>query len=340
MPAVLKSAEKSCAGRYRYGFNGKEKDQSGEFGGNTTYDYGFRIYNPAIGKFLSVDPLTSSYPWYTPYQFAGNQPIWAIDLDGLEQYLIHSKWLYNYLKQEIEIMKSEGVAREVLEQQILTMVKRWSERKPEKGKENDLKNYGYGINGVETLATQIKPASETPLQVGLLEQGSPNVAYDGKFEREFEAQKMKIKEMIKRRYIHYDEMSKALNEWESDKHWAYGSLAVGSIIASGGSMYFAFASGSVVAIGVSIFADGSTVILSVDDLAKGKLLKDKMSPEMYNWWKLTSSYVDLLDKRIGWDEYNKVRKMIEGVDGVFDVKSIIESYDELIDEYNDDEKDK
>jgi RHS repeat-associated protein len=70
-------------GDYRYGFNGKEKDQDGEFD-NTHYDYGFRTYNPAIAKFLSVDPLTASYPWYTPYQFAGNTPIQAIDLDGLE----------------------------------------------------------------------------------------------------------------------------------------------------------------------------------------------------------------------------------------------------------------
>lgn len=55
-------------------------------GGGSTYDYGFRIYNPGIAKFLSVDPLTVSYPWYTPYQFAGNMPVWAIDLDGLEPY--------------------------------------------------------------------------------------------------------------------------------------------------------------------------------------------------------------------------------------------------------------
>ncbi|MEM9337245.1 MAG: hypothetical protein AAGA66_00835, partial [Bacteroidota bacterium] len=34
---------------------------------------------------MSVDPLTSSYPWYTPYQFAGNKPIYAVDLDGLEE---------------------------------------------------------------------------------------------------------------------------------------------------------------------------------------------------------------------------------------------------------------
>lgn len=56
--------------------------------GLNNYDYGFRIYNPAIGKFLSVDPLTKSYPMLTPYQFASNGPIWAIDLDGLEAKIV------------------------------------------------------------------------------------------------------------------------------------------------------------------------------------------------------------------------------------------------------------
>jgi RHS repeat-associated protein len=70
-------------GSYRYGFNGKESDNEVSGNGNQ-YDYGFRIYNPRLGKFLSVDPLLKDYPWYTPYQFAGNTPIQAIDLDGLE----------------------------------------------------------------------------------------------------------------------------------------------------------------------------------------------------------------------------------------------------------------
>jgi RHS repeat-associated protein len=70
---------------YRYGFNGKEKDASGEFSASQThYDYGFRIYNPVWGKFLSVDPLTGSYAMLTPYQFASNRPIDGVDLDGLE----------------------------------------------------------------------------------------------------------------------------------------------------------------------------------------------------------------------------------------------------------------
>jgi RHS repeat-associated protein len=74
----------SSSAGYRYGFNGKELDKSNEFGTANVYDYGFRIYNPSIGRFLSVDPLTRSYPELTPYQFASNTPLMAIDLDGLE----------------------------------------------------------------------------------------------------------------------------------------------------------------------------------------------------------------------------------------------------------------
>lgn len=70
---------------YRYGFNGKEKSDE-IYGDGNIYDYGFRIYNPRIGKFLSVDPLTRSYPELTPYQFASNRPIEATDLDGLESH--------------------------------------------------------------------------------------------------------------------------------------------------------------------------------------------------------------------------------------------------------------
>ncbi|HFD32901.1 MAG TPA: hypothetical protein ENJ28_09390, partial [Gammaproteobacteria bacterium] len=67
---------------YRYGFNGKENDR--DWGGDLIQDYGFRMYSPRIGKFMSVDPLMRTYPMLTPYQFASNRPIDGIDLDGLE----------------------------------------------------------------------------------------------------------------------------------------------------------------------------------------------------------------------------------------------------------------
>ena len=68
---------------YRYGFNGKENDNDVKGAGNQQ-DYGMRIYDPRLGKFLSVDPLGKDYPNFTPFQYAGNSPIGAIDLDGLE----------------------------------------------------------------------------------------------------------------------------------------------------------------------------------------------------------------------------------------------------------------
>ncbi len=43
-------------------------------------------------RFLSVDPLTKDYPMLTPYQFASNTPIQAIDLDGLEAFYVHGTW--------------------------------------------------------------------------------------------------------------------------------------------------------------------------------------------------------------------------------------------------------
>jgi RHS repeat-associated protein len=74
----------STATSYRYGYNGKEKNDEIEGVGNA-YDYGMREHDPRTGRFWSVDPLTQKYPWYSPYQFAGDKPTWATDLDGLEE---------------------------------------------------------------------------------------------------------------------------------------------------------------------------------------------------------------------------------------------------------------
>lgn len=81
MPGLQATASGSSA--YRYGFNGKENDNDISGTGNWQ-DYGQRMYNPQIGRFPSVDPIAASYPYYTPYQFSGNSPIEAVDLDGLE----------------------------------------------------------------------------------------------------------------------------------------------------------------------------------------------------------------------------------------------------------------
>ncbi len=77
----------ASSGDYRYGFNGKERDSEVSGEGNS-YDYGFRMYDSRLGRFTKVDPLTHLFPHLTPYQYAGNYPIAAIDVDGLEPTLV------------------------------------------------------------------------------------------------------------------------------------------------------------------------------------------------------------------------------------------------------------
>jgi RHS repeat-associated protein len=48
------------------------------------YDYGFRNYDPQIGRFPQLDPLTDKFPELTPYQYASDEPIANVDMDGLE----------------------------------------------------------------------------------------------------------------------------------------------------------------------------------------------------------------------------------------------------------------
>ncbi len=79
----------SVGNGYRFGFNGKENDNEVKGTGNQQ-DYGMRIYDPRLGRFLSVDPLTKGFPMLTPYQFASNRPIDGIDLEGGEWKKIES----------------------------------------------------------------------------------------------------------------------------------------------------------------------------------------------------------------------------------------------------------
>jgi RHS repeat-associated protein len=67
--------------QYRYGFNGKEKLDEMKGDGNA-YDFGARMLDPRIGRWLSRDPLEAKYPNISTYTFVGNSPIFCIDPDG------------------------------------------------------------------------------------------------------------------------------------------------------------------------------------------------------------------------------------------------------------------
>jgi RHS repeat-associated protein len=89
---VMPGRSYSSGTLYRYGFNGKENDNEVKGTGNQQ-DYGMRIYDPRVGRFLSVDHITNQFPYFSPYQYAGNTPIWATDLDGGEPDIALPRWL-------------------------------------------------------------------------------------------------------------------------------------------------------------------------------------------------------------------------------------------------------
>jgi RHS repeat-associated protein len=71
------------SGGYRFGYNGVEKDDEIKGSGNS-YNFEFRMHDPRVGRFLSLDPLMAKNTGNSPYLFAGNSPIWAIDYLGLD----------------------------------------------------------------------------------------------------------------------------------------------------------------------------------------------------------------------------------------------------------------
>ena len=65
----------------RYGFNGKMKDSEVE-GEGDVYDFGARMYDARLGRWLSLDPEQKKYPHISPYNAFENNPVCFKDPDG------------------------------------------------------------------------------------------------------------------------------------------------------------------------------------------------------------------------------------------------------------------
>jgi len=108
---LLKSIRARRGEKYRFGFNGMERDDDFAMG---SYDFGARLYNPALGRWNARDPLESKYPNISTYTFVANSPLRYIDPDGKDiiDYLMRNKD-GNYAL-AYSIFSRTSVARELL----------------------------------------------------------------------------------------------------------------------------------------------------------------------------------------------------------------------------------
>lgn len=64
-------------------FLGKEWDHQH---GLDLYDFGARLYDPAVGRWTTMDPLCEKYYSISPYAYCHNNPVNRIDPDGRDDY--------------------------------------------------------------------------------------------------------------------------------------------------------------------------------------------------------------------------------------------------------------
>jgi len=83
------------SGDYRFGFQGQEQDNELKGEGNS-FNYKYRMHDPRIGRFLSIDPLAPDFPWNSPYVFSENRVIDHIELEGRE--IWKKEWWHGYGK--------------------------------------------------------------------------------------------------------------------------------------------------------------------------------------------------------------------------------------------------
>lgn|GEM_PF-3140303 len=66
-------------GQYKFQYN--QKEWNSDLGLNLN-DYGARFYDPTVGRWNGVDNLSEKYSRFSPYNYAGHNPVNTIDLDG------------------------------------------------------------------------------------------------------------------------------------------------------------------------------------------------------------------------------------------------------------------
>lgn len=97
---------------HKYEYNGKEHQE--EFG-LSWIDYGWRNFDPSVGRWINVDPLAEDYYEKNPYMYSGNNPVMFVDYDGRDfgVYIDHEKKIITFKAHYVVNSEDENLIKSI-----------------------------------------------------------------------------------------------------------------------------------------------------------------------------------------------------------------------------------
>lgn len=159
---------------YRYGFNGKEKEADGTA---DNYDFGARIYDGRLGRWLAVDPHFFSYPALSNYCGLKNAPLIILDPDGQDIVNGHKERV-EYAKKDVEYRETRfaEIKKELGETRSEWKKYAKSHNRSIQSVKNTYKSYKEDLyDAKETLTTQTNLMTEMDAYIKKFEKQNPKM---------------------------------------------------------------------------------------------------------------------------------------------------------------------
>jgi len=196
-----------ASGGYRFGFNGMEKDSENNSG---AYDFGARVYDGRLGRFLSLDFFISEFAMITGYLFSANNPLFYIDKNGhfalsyemISNYPKLSNYINNQLKKDVinsPILKAQLMKKGQFLSDAQLLESLTKDQGPSVGFKNDLIFCAGGLTATDALQ---KPLHIT-LHGELLKQAENIITNDAYSEEEKQAAILSVTSTLLHENVHY-----------------------------------------------------------------------------------------------------------------------------------------
>ena len=163
-PFDMSFTENTHGDKQPYKYNNKELDMNN---GLNLYDYGARMYDPALGRWHVVDPSSEKYYGVTPYAYCNNNPIKNIDLDGRDWYLHEAtgQLYYNKDMNQNQITFNDNLYTRLGANDMLGDMKDITEKSYDYEESVSLAQaHGYAINPIQYITSE--DSREQPYTTG------------------------------------------------------------------------------------------------------------------------------------------------------------------------------